>query len=522
MGICDSTSKKEDEKYPNRNYSVYSYEKERETIKYFKENNNLDNQDTILNNDVIVTDSGYNPEKIYEKIKLIGEGTFGEVWKVRHKILGKNYAMKIIEKNPYCKMKEIFNEINILKKLDHPNILKIIDFHLTNDKFYIITDYCSEGELYNEIKATEQFSEIEVAFVIHQLLSAIRYCHKMRVIHRDIKPENIMIINKENNKFLHVKLIDFGTARIFSEGNKQKGLVGSSYYIAPEVVKGNYDEACDVWSIGVIMYLMLTGIPPFYGKDDDSILFHVSEGKYDTTIDSFVKLSGNAKDLIKKLLKFEPKERITARDAINHPWFQTEEFKSTYQRINTVNSFDVREMMKNLEKYKSDNIIKCAVLAYLVHQNSNIPQCLEITKLFKDIDLNYDGKLEPHELSYAYKKYFNLNSKEASNKAKLIFSNIDTDNNGYIECEEFIRACIDPKLFNSKNYLLFAFDYFDTDRSGYITINKIENKFFQNKKNKNQNSKKELKELFDKIDINHDGKISFDEFSMMIKNIINI
>ena len=148
-------------------------------------------------------------------------------------------------------------------------------------------------------------------------------------------------------------------------------------------------------------------------------------------------------------------------------------------------------------------------------------QCLEITKLFKDIDLNYDGKLEPHELSYAYKKYFNLNSKEASNKAKLIFSNIDTDNNGYIECEEFIRACIDPKLFNSKNYLLFAFDYFDTDRSGYITINKIENKFFQNKKNKNQNSKKELKELFDKIDINHDGKISFDEFSMMIKNIIN-
>ena len=100
MGICDSTLNKENEKYPNRNHSVYSYEKERETIKYFKENNNLDNQDTILNNDVLVTDSGYNPEKIYEKIKLIGEGTFGEVRQVRHKILGKNYAMKIIEKNP--------------------------------------------------------------------------------------------------------------------------------------------------------------------------------------------------------------------------------------------------------------------------------------------------------------------------------------------------------------------------------------------------------------------------------------
>ena len=525
MGICESAKNKVNGNNltnSNRNNSVYSFERERETIKYFKESTNLNKQDIILNNDVIVTDSGSNPENIYEKVKLIGEGAFGEVWKVRHKILGKNYAMKIIENNQYCKTKEIFNEIEILKKLDHPNILKILDFHLTNDKFYIITDFCPEGELFNEIKTRNEFSEIEGAFIIHQLLSAIRYCHKMRVIHRDIKLENIMIMDRQDDRFLHVKLIDFGTARIFSEEKHiQKGFVGSSYYIAPEVIKEKYDESCDVWSIGVVMYIILTGVPPFNGKDEDSILNQVSSGKYDTTIDSFVKLSENAKDLIKKLLKFNPKERITARDAINHPWFQTKEFLNTYQRINTVNPFDVREMIKNLEKYKSDNIIKCAVLAYLVHQNTNIPQCLEITKLFKDIDLNHDGKLEPYELNYAYNKYFGLNSKEASNKTKLIFSNIDTDNNGYIECEEFIRACIDPKLFNSKNFLLFAFNYFDNDRAGFITINKIENKFFQNKKNINKNSKKELKELFDQIDINHDGKISFNEFSLMINSIIN-
>ena len=109
----------------------------------------------------------------------------------------------------------------------------------------------------------------------------------MRIIHRDIKPENIMIIRREPNGFLQVKLIDFGTAKIFSEGNMQKGLVGSTYYIAPEVIKGNYDEACDIWSIGVIMYIMLTGNPPFYGDDDNSILLHVTSGKYDTTSISF-------------------------------------------------------------------------------------------------------------------------------------------------------------------------------------------------------------------------------------------
>ena len=535
MGLCDSQQKNKNANTPNNNYqsnnsqlnTTISNNKQvngfgRETVKYFPENTNSNKKNSlVLNNDVIIADLGHDPERVYTKLKLIGEGTFGEVWQVRHKVLGKDFAMKIIEKSPYCKTDEIKNEINILKQLDHPNILKILDFHITKNKFYIITDFCSEGELYQEIKKQNVFSEAETAFVIYQLLSAIRYCHKMRVIHRDIKPENIMIVGRENNGCLHVKLIDFGTAKIFEEGNMQKGLVGSSYYIAPEVIRRNYDESCDVWSIGVIMYIMLTGFPPFYGSDDESILNHVSTGKYDTTIESYQNLSDNAKDLITKLLKFEQKERITARDALNHPWFQTAEFKAVYQKVNVLSPFEAMEMFKNLEKYKSDNIIKCAALAYLVHQNTNIPQCLEATKLFNDIDLNHDGKLEIHELEHAYKKYFGLNNEDARKKSKLIFTNIDNDNNGYIEIEEFIRACINPRLFRSNNYLKFAFDYFDTDRSGSISIEEIESKFYLNAKNKNENTKKELKKLFDTIDINHDGQISFEEFSIMIKDIMN-
>ena len=527
MGICETKANKENKtaiEPDNRHTSPYQKNGSsvRETVPYFQENVNSNNQNKlILNNDVIVSDSGVNPEMVYQKLKLIGEGAFGEVWKVRHKVLGKEYAMKIIEKNPHCKTKQIINEINILKQLDHPNILKILDFHLTDDKFYIITDFCSEGELFQEIKRRNQFSEAETAFIIHQLLSAIRYCHKMRVIHRDIKPENIMVMGKENNGYLHVKLIDFGTAKIFEEGNMQKGLVGSSYYIAPEVIKGKYDQLCDIWSIGVIMYIMLTGSPPFYGGDDESILNHVSVGKYDTTSDSYQDLSDNAKDLITKLLKFESSERITAKEALNHPWFQTAEFKTTYRKVNTLNTMEAMGMLKNLDNYKSDNIIKCAVLAYLVHQNTNIPQCIEATKLFKDIDLNHDGKLETKELEYAYTKYCGINQSDAKNKSRFIFANIDTDNNGYIESEEFIRACINPKLFNSQKYLKFAFDYFDTDRSGTISIEEIENKFYQTAKNKNNNTKKELKKLFDNIDINKDGQISFEEFTLMIKNAIN-
>ena len=171
-------------------------------------------------------------------------------------------------------------------------------------------------------------------------------------------------------------------------------------------------------------------------------------------------------------------------------------------------------MLQNLENYKSNNIIKCAALHYLVDQNTNIPQCLEATKLFNEIDLNQDGKLETNELEYAYIKYYGMSQEEAIQKKNLVFNNIDIDNKGYIENEEFIRACINPRLFNSHNY-------FDTDRSGMISIQEIEEKFYQNSKNKTAKTKRLIKTLFDKIDINHDGQISFKEFLIMIRNIIN-
>ena len=479
------------------------------------------NKIVVLNNDVIVSGNEVNPEKIYIKKKLLGSGAFGEVWLVRHKDLERDFAMKIIKKrkNKSNEEKEILNEIEILKKLDHPKILKIIDFYSKVKKYYIITEYCPEGELFNEIIKVGRFDEGQTAFIINQILKAISYCHRNQIIHRDIKPENIMITKREKNGCLQVKLIDFGTAKIFEKGQSENRYVGSSYYMAPEVLKRKYDEKCDLWSIGVILYILLTGRPPFDGNDDEEILKNVEIGVYDKTSYPFPSLSSYAKDLINKLLQYDAKKRISAEEALEHQWFKTAEFKKK-DKVNTIPHELAKQLITNMTKYKSNNMLKCAVVAYLVHHLTNTEECMEASKLFIKIDLNSDGKIEKHELIQGFQKYWGMSEEEVKEKVDIIFANIDTDFNGFIEYEEFVRAAVNPAIFMSQNYLKFAFNYFDRDSSGDITFEEIKKRFSQNSNYNSEKMDTELREIFDKIDINNDGSISFFEFCKMMKNIM--
>ena len=515
--VCNNIKKMKKEKKSPDTKPVINKESKKSVLSLENRNNNQ----VAINNDVIVSGNEVNPESIYLKTKMLGSGAFGEVWLVHHKDLDRDFAMKIIKKRKNKKNdeKEILNEIEILKKLDHPKILKVVDFYSTLKRYYIITEYCHEGELFNEIIKVGKFDEGQAAFIINQILKAITYCHKMNIIHRDIKPENIMITNREKNGCLQVKLIDFGTAKMFEKGHQENKYVGSSYYMAPEIIRRKYDEKCDLWSIGVILYILLTGRPPFDGNDDDEILENVKKGVYDTYSYPYPLLSSHSKDLINKLLQYNPKKRISADQAIEHPWFKTAEFKKK-DKVNTISPELARELIQNMTKYRSDNILKCAVIAYLVHHITNTEECFEASKLFIKIDLNYDGKIEKHELIQGFIKYWGISKDEAEEKVELIFKNIDTDFNGFIEYEEFVRAAVNSSIFMSQNYLKFAFNYFDRDASGDITFEEIKKRFTQNAKNVNSEVDQELKDIFDSIDINGDGSISFNEFCKMMKNIM--
>jgi len=524
-----SEEKKEEnnkkEKSPESNLSTKPSQKETNTKNSTLITKNQQDKKNVVSIDsnVFVVKGETSPDLFYIREKTLGHGSYGTVYLVKHKQLHRYFAMKVIKKSHKNKSEEdsLMNEINILRKMDHPNILKMTDFYNQKKEYDIITEYCQEGELFNEIKTYAPFNETITGYYMKQILKAVCYCHGMNIVHRDLKPENILIVKRMKNGCHPIKIIDFGTAKIFSKEKRETLLIGSAYYIAPEVLDRNYTEKCDLWSCGVIMYILLTGRPPFGGNTDMEIMQKIKTGKFDLTKYPWGIISKEAKDLIKDLLQVNPSQRLSAEKALKHPWFQTKLVKQI-ESMNNLAKHNIIKLVENLTKYRSDNILRCAVIAYLVHNNTQLKEAHEAIKLFNQIDENGDGRITKEELYNGLQHYIDKKGDELKEEVELIFSHIDADHNGFIEYEEFIRAAIDKNYFLSDNFIKFAFSYFDRDGSGNITMEEVRNLFYLNEKNKKSaEAEKQLKMSFDEIDINHDGSLSFEEFVQMMKNIIN-
>lgn len=475
-----------------------------------------------LTNDVIVGNSKSNPDLDYKKLNFLGEGSFASVYRVQNRITDTVRAMKVINKSSTCTAedeKEIFNEINILKTMDHPGILKIFEFYSNKESYSIVMELCPYGELFQEILDHGPFDEKYTAYVMYQIFSGINYCHKMNIIHRDLKPENILIMEKETEKdrdgFPRVKICDFGTSKMVEKGAIQKKLVGSSYYIAPEVLKKRYDEKCDIWSCGVIMYILLSARPPFGGEDDNEIMDRVATGKYSLSEPPFDKCSKSAIDLIKKLLEMNVSKRLSAEEALKHPWFKENKSKELYNKINDGRT--LKQMIENLKNYRRESVIQETALAYLVHNFSQMRDVINACKLFNQIDTSGDGKINEEELYKGLESMIKTDT--LRNDVHLIYNNLDMDGNGYIEYEEFVRAAVNKEKFIRENVLRFAFRYFDKDGSGEITFDEIEEVFKSSVKDQSK-IHESLQTIIGEVDTNGDGKISFDEFSAIMKKML--
>ena len=471
-----------------------------------------------VTNELLVAQSKSNPDADYKKLNFLGEGSFASVYRVQNRYTDAICAMKIINKNYSCSVsdeKEILNEINILRTMDHPGILKIFEFYSNQQSYSIVTELCPGGELFQQIIDKGPFTEKYSAYVMYQIFSAVNYCHKMHIVHRDLKPENILIVNKDKDGFPTIKICDFGTSKIFEKGAVQRKLVGSSYYIAPEVLKKHYNEKCDIWSCGVILYILLSARPPFGGQDDNDIMERVATGVYDLESPPFDKVSASALDLIRKLLTMDVNERITAEQALNHPWFKENKSQEYYNKIKDNDT--MKELIENLKKYKRTSIIQETALAYLVHHFPQVKDVINSCKLFNQMDKSGDGKITKAELLKGLSERYK--SKTLEQDVEEIYKNLDMDNNGYIGYEEFVRAAVSKEYFVKDNVLRFAFRYFDKDDSGEITFDEIENLFTQSIPDKTK-VHETLKNIIQEVDKNNDDKITFEEFSIVMKKMI--
>lgn len=283
--------------------------------------------------------------------KILGAGAFGQVKKATKKANGEIRACKMIDKLQLNDEERIRlkYEIDILKNLTHPNIVRLYEVYENKSTIYLVTELCDGCELFDEISKREHLSENEAAHVTKQILQAIAYCHSQNIAHRDLKPENVLIDVKNRGT---IKVIDFGTSHHYADNsNVMHQQYGTPYYIAPEVLGGTYNEKCDLWSIGVMLYIMLSGRPPFNGATEDQIIQKVRQGTWQFKGSEWSSISGEAKDLISKLMTRDTAKRLSAVEALAHPWIKSK-VKTTF------NQALGNQALSNLTNFQSESKLK--------------------------------------------------------------------------------------------------------------------------------------------------------------------
>ena len=462
----------------------------------------------------LISDPGNNPLSKYKLIKKLGEGAYGIVYLVNNILTNTRLVLKKINKVKENDELNIKNELEILKKLDHPNIVKIIEYYDTEEAFYIITEFCKKGELYGYIK--QDCTEKQLAVLFYQIFSGLWYLHDHNIIHRNIKLENVLISEIEidpvtSKLFFWVKIINFGTAKIFEKTKKESAIVGSPYYIAPEVLKQDYNEKCDTWSVGVILYLLIVGTLPFNGKNDNEIRTRISNGTYNSKHEKLLNKSPELQDLVTKLLDVNTETRLSAKEALAHPWFVKENGRYLYSNIDK-NS--IVRTIENLFRYTIQSKFQQLVLAFIVH---NIPISDEtkiINKVFRYFNKKGDCRLTKIELIEGVCQY--KPKEEVDKYIEEIFILLDGDNNGYIEYEEFLMACLDKKMILRDKNLKYAFAFLDKERTQSLSAKVIMSAFVTE-------HNVQLEELFqnmiDEVDNDHDGNINFEEFKELMLNV---
>ncbi|KAI3777562.1 hypothetical protein L1987_47362 [Smallanthus sonchifolius] len=433
----------------------------------------------------------------------LGRGEFGVTYLCTDRETKQLFACKSISKKKLrtaIDVEDVRREAAIMSMLpDHPNVVKLRDTFEDHEAVHLVMELCEGGELFDRIVARGHYSERAAAGIAKTVAEVVKMCHENGVIHRDLKPENFLFANKKENSAL--KAIDFGLSVFFKPGERFSEIVGSPYYMAPEVLKRDYGPEVDIWSAGVILYILLCGVPPFWAETEQGVALAILRGVIDFKRKPWPQISENAKSLVRQMLEPDPKKRLTAQQVLEHPWIQNEKKASNVPLGDIVRT--------RLKQFSVMNRLKKKALR-VIAEHLSIEE-VEVTRdMFTLMDSDGDGKVTFDELKAGLKK---LGSHLSEPEIRLLMDVADVDGNGVLEYGEFVAVTIHLQKTENDEHLRKAFMFFDKNGSGYIELDELEQVLYE----PGHADMQVLNEIMKEVDMDKDGQISFKEFIAMMK-----
>ncbi|KAK7345058.1 hypothetical protein VNO77_15443 [Canavalia gladiata] len=444
----------------------------------------------------------------YEMGRELGRGEFGITYLCKDRETKEEFACKCISKKKLrtaIDVEDVRREVEIMKHMPkHPNIVSLKDTYEDDTAVHLVMELCEGGELFDRIVARGHYTERAAATVTKTIVEVVQMCHKHGVMHRDLKPENFLFGNKKETAPL--KAIDFGLSVFFKPGEKFDEIVGSPYYMAPEVLKRNYGPEVDIWSAGVILYILLCGVPPFWAETEQGVAQAIIRSFVDFRREPWPKVSDNAKDLVKKMLDPDPKRRLTAQEVLDHPWLQDEKKAPNVSLGETVRA--------RLMQFSVMNKLKKRALR-VIAEHLSVEEVAGIKEGFQQMDTDNNGKVNIDELRVGL---HNLGHQIPDGDVQILMEAGDADKDGYLDYEEFVAISVYLRKIANDEHLHKAFQYFDQNQNGYIEVEELRNALTDEIADEVETSNEEvINAIMHEVDTDKDGSISYEEFAAMMK-----
>ncbi|XP_073045857.1 calcium-dependent protein kinase 32-like [Primulina eburnea] len=455
---------------------------------------------------VLTNPTGHNIEGFYELGRELGRGEFGVTYLCTEKSTGEVFACKSISKKKLrtrVDIEDVRREVQIMKHLPKlPNVVSLKDTYEDDSAVHLVMELCEGGELFDRIVARGHYTERAAAAVTRTIVEVIQNCHKHGVMHRDLKPENFLFANMKETAPL--KVIDFGLSVIFKPGERFDEIVGSPFYMAPEVLKKDYGPEIDIWSAGVVLYILLCGFPPFWAETEQGIAQSIIRSVVSFKRDPWPKVSDKAKDLVKKMLNPDPKKRLTPEEVLDHPWLQNAKSAPNVSLGETVRA--------RLKQFSMMNKLKKKALR-VIAEHLSVEEVAGIVEGFQLMDMDNKGKIDIDELRVGLHK---LGHHIPDSDLQILMEAGDVDKDGYLNCGEFVAISVHLRKMGNDEHIHKAFEFFDANKSGYIEMEELRDAFAEEAETE-ATSEEVIIAIMQDVDTDKDGRISYDEFAAMMK-----